>query len=63
MAKPTPKSNNQPTTGFALPQPITDPRNELFYLLGYLRGRDADTAVRIAELVIELLPQPQPEVE
>jgi hypothetical protein len=63
MAKPTIKRNDQPATGFALPQPITDPRNELFYLLGYLRGRDADTAVRIAELVIELLPQPQPEVE
>ena len=56
MAKPTVKRNDQPATGFALPQPITDPRNELFYLLGYLRGRDADTAVRIAELVIELLP-------
>jgi len=62
MAKPAPKQNVQ-LQGFSLSQPIADPRNELFYLLGYLRGRDADTSVRIAELVIELLPPPQPEVE
>jgi hypothetical protein len=61
MAKATLKRNEQPTQGFTLAQPITDPRNELYYLLGYLRGREADTAVRIAELVIELLPQPEAE--
>lgn len=60
MAKPTPKRDVQ-VQGFALPQPIQDPRNELFYLLGYLRGRDADTSVRIAELVIELLPKAEAE--
>lgn len=36
------------------PQP-KDPRMELFYLLGVLRGSGVDNAVRIAELVNELL--------
>jgi hypothetical protein len=55
MAKPAPKTTNQ-SASFALPEPILDPRNELFYLLGILRGRESDIAVRIAQLVIELLP-------
>jgi len=57
MAKPiTPKRNDQQST-FALPEPIPDPRNELFYLLGILRGRESDIAVRIAELTIQLIPK------
>lgn len=56
MAKPTPKRNEQTET-FALPEPIPDPRNELFYLLGILRGRESDLAIRIAELTIQLIPK------
>jgi hypothetical protein len=56
MAKVAPKTNTQTPT-FALPEPIPDPRNELFYLLGILRGRESDLSVRIAELVIQLLPK------
>jgi hypothetical protein len=32
----------------------TDPRAELFFLLGTLKGMNIDSADRIAELVIEL---------
>jgi hypothetical protein len=56
MAKPTPKRNELQET-FALPEPIPDPRNELFYLLGILRGRESDLAIRIAELTIQLIPK------
>lgn len=58
MAKTTtPARDNRPSnnSNAALhPQP-TDPRMELFYLLGVLRGAGVDNSVRIAELVNELL--------
>lgn len=56
MAKPTPKTTEQAPT-FSLPEPIADPRTELFYLLGILRGRESDLAVRIAQLTLQLLPK------
>jgi hypothetical protein len=37
----------------------TDPRAELFYLLGSLRGMDIDSCDRITELVILLTAPPQ----
>lgn len=56
MAKATtPQSNSKPATNTALmPQP-KDPRHELFYLLGVLRGAGVENSIRIAELVNELL--------
>ena len=51
----TPTRDNKPAQNTALmPQP-KDPRHELFYLLGVLRGAGVDNSVRIAELVNELL--------
>lgn len=41
------------------PQP-KDPRMELFYLLGVLRGSGVENSVRIAELANELLISPAP---
>jgi hypothetical protein len=32
----------------------TDPRSELFYLLGHLKGQNIESADRITELVIDL---------
>jgi hypothetical protein len=55
MAKLAPKSNTPTSQSFSLPEAIPDPRNELFYLLGILRGRESDLAVRIAELTIQLI--------
>jgi hypothetical protein len=60
MAKPVVKRNDQ-NQSFTLPEPIADPRNELFYLLGILRGRESDIAVRIAELTIQLIPKVEAE--
>jgi hypothetical protein len=37
-----------------LPKPIPSVQNELFYLLGHLRGTNVSTADRITELVLEL---------
>lgn len=58
MAKTTtPARDNRPSnnSNAALhPQP-KDPRMELFYLLGVLRGAGVDNSVRIAELANELL--------
>jgi hypothetical protein len=51
-ARDTRPSNNN--NAALQPQP-KDPRHELFYLLGVLRGGGVDNAVRIAELVNELL--------
>jgi hypothetical protein len=49
-----------------IPRP-TDPRAELFFLVGRIAGQGVEGAGRIAELVIELtapVPQPQtPETE
>lgn len=57
MAKTAPKSTTTQTPTYSLPEAIPDPRNELFYLLGILRGRESDLAVRIAELTIQLIPK------
>lgn len=58
MAKtPTPTRDARPSSNnnAALqPQP-KDPRHELFYLLGVLRGAGVENSFRIAELVNELL--------
>lgn len=62
MAKPTTPKRNEQQSSFTLPEPISDPRNELFYLLGILRGRESDLAVRIAQLVLELIPPAKEEV-
>jgi hypothetical protein len=37
-----------------LPRPIPSVQNELFYLLGHLRGTNVTTADRITELVLDL---------
>ena len=47
----TPKNDNKPAnSGVLNPQP-KDPKMELFYMLGVLRGANVDGAIRIAELV------------
>jgi hypothetical protein len=40
-----------------LPRPIPSVTNELYYLLGHLRGTNVTTADRICELVLELQAQ------
>jgi hypothetical protein len=50
QAAPTPA----PKPGLVLPRPIPSVQNELFYLLGHLRGTNISTADRITELVLEL---------
>jgi hypothetical protein len=61
MAKPAPKANTQ-VNGTLIPK-TTDPRAELFFYLGHLKGMGIESASRITELVIDLTPPPQPEVE
>lgn len=46
-------NNNHPL----IPKP-TDPRAELFYLLGVLKGQNVEGFSRIAELVIDLTAMP-----
>ena len=60
MAKPAPKTN-APASAPLIPK-TTDPRAELFFYLGHLKGLGIDSASRITELVIDLT-SPQPEVE
>lgn len=60
MAKAAPKANVQ-TQGNLIPK-TTDPRAELFFYLGHLKGLGIESASRITELVIDLT-TPQPEVE
>jgi len=50
----TPTRDSQPKVAAALIPKPTDPRAELFYLLGVIRGSGVDSASRIAELVIDL---------
>lgn len=56
MAKTTQTTTAKASTsnGTLQPQP-KDPRHELFYLLGVLRGSGVENSVRMAELVNELL--------
>ena len=60
MAKPAPKASTQ-VNGTLIPK-TTDPRAELFFYLGHLKGLGIESASRITELVIDLT-APQPEVE
>lgn len=50
----TPTRDSQPKVTAALIPKATDPRAELFYLLGVIRGSGVEAASRIAELVIDL---------
>jgi hypothetical protein len=51
----TPKSESKPVSNGVLnPQP-QNPVNELFYMLGVLRGANVDGSIRIAELVNQIL--------
>lgn len=60
VSKPT---NDQPkATPILHPQPA-DPRMELFFLLGVLRGAGVDNSIRIAELVNQLLITAAPAAE
>jgi hypothetical protein len=54
----TPTRDTSPKVAAALIPRATDPRAELFYLLGVIRGSGVEAAVRIAELVIELTAPP-----
>jgi hypothetical protein len=59
MAKPTTTTrDSQPKVAAALIPKATDPRAELFYLLGVIRGSGVEAASRIAELVIDLTAPP-----
>jgi hypothetical protein len=61
LAKPAAKpTNSHQPTGILQPQ-ATDPKLELYYLLGVLRGAGVDNAVRVAELVNQLLTTTAPE--
>jgi|HubBroStandDraft_6_1064221.scaffolds.fasta_scaffold2078180_2 hypothetical protein len=63
MAKPAAKpTNSHQPTGILQPQ-ATDPKLELYYLLGVLRGAGVDNAVRVAELVNQLLAPATPAAE
>ena len=60
-----PSSESKPVSNGVLhPQP-QDPRMELFYMLGVLRGAGVEGSIRIAELVNQILSPtaPAPEVE
>jgi hypothetical protein len=61
MAKPAPKANTQ-VNGTLIPK-TTDPRAELFFYLGHLKGMGIESASRITELVIDLTPPRPEEVE
>jgi hypothetical protein len=50
-----PKPDSKPVTNGVLhPQP-SDPKMELFYMLGVLRGANVEGSIRIAELVNQIL--------
>jgi hypothetical protein len=59
MAKSTTPTRESSTKVAAalIPKP-TDPRAELFYLLGRIEGQQVQGAARIAELVIDLTAPP-----
>jgi hypothetical protein len=51
-----PTRDSKPSTNNAALHPqAKDPRHELFYLLGVLRGAGVENSIRIAELVNQLL--------
>jgi hypothetical protein len=51
---PAPNRNETPSKGLLTPRP-KDPVNELFYMLGFLRGQGIENAPRITELVNDLV--------
>jgi len=57
----TPQATKTTTSAPLIPK-TTDPRAELFFYLGHLRGLGVESASRITELVIDLT-APQPEAE
>jgi hypothetical protein len=65
MAKVTSSTRDaQPKVAASLIPKATDPRAELFYLLGIIRGAGVEAASRIAELVIDLTAPPSvPEMQ
>lgn len=59
LAKTTTTNNAQPNKPSAALLPKgTDPRSELFFLLGHLKGSGFESASRITELVIDLTAAP-----
>jgi hypothetical protein len=58
LAKTTAPTSSKPQTSAALLPKGTDPRSELFFLLGHLRGSNFESASRITELVIDLTAPP-----
>jgi len=54
----TPTRDSQPKVTAALIPKATDPRAELFYLLGIIKGSGVEAASRIVELVIDLTAPP-----
>jgi hypothetical protein len=61
MAKQAPKTTSQ-VQGTLIPK-TTDPRAELFFYLGHLKGLGIESASRITELVIDLTAPKPEEVE
>lgn len=57
------KADSKPVSNGVLhPQP-QDPKMELFYMLGVLRGANVEGSIRIAELVNQILsPAAEPEI-
>jgi hypothetical protein len=54
LAKTPTTTTTQPKPSAALLPKGTDPRSELFFLLGHLKGSGFESASRITELVIDL---------
>jgi hypothetical protein len=55
LAKPaSTTSQTKPSSNVPLIPKATDPRAELFYLLGRIEGQGVEGSKRIAELVIDL---------
>jgi hypothetical protein len=57
---PTTASPNKPSSNVPLIPKATDPRAELFYLLGRIEGQGVEGSKRLAELVIDLTTAPLP---
>jgi hypothetical protein len=60
LAKTTTPTQSQPKPSAALLPKGTDPRSELFFLLGHLKGSGFESASRITELVIDLTAAAEP---
>jgi hypothetical protein len=59
----TPTRDTQTKVAAALIPRATDPRSELFWLLGRIEGQGVEGAARIVTLVIELTAPPTAEGE